>query len=90
MIGMLVFWGCPVRAVLRLAGGDLNAEVGLVGLVAGVAVGVWFLKSGFSLGRAVPQQKSNGYLFTAFMVVLFILLLAQVVVFVLLPQSHLN
>ncbi len=77
MIGMLVFLGCPVRVMLRLAGGDLNAGVGLLGLVVGVAAGVWFLKSGFSLGRAVSQQKSNGYLFTAFIVVLFILLLAK-------------
>ncbi|AEG13930.1 hypothetical protein Desku_0299 [Desulfofundulus kuznetsovii DSM 6115] len=77
MIGMLVFLGCPVRAVLRLAGGDLNAGVGLLGLVAGVAIGVQFLKSGFSLGRAVPQQKGNGYLFTGLMVLLLILLLAR-------------
>lgn len=77
MMGMLVFLGCPIRLVLRLAGGDLNAGVGLVGLVAGVAVGVWFLKSGFSLGRAVSQQKSNGYLFTGFIVMLLVLLLAK-------------
>ncbi len=77
MIGMLVFLGCPVRAVLRLAGGDLNAGVGLLGLAAGVAVGVQFLKSGFSLGRAVPQQKGNGYLFTGLVVLLLILLLAH-------------
>ena len=31
MIGALVFLGCPWRALLRLAGGDLNAIVGLVG-----------------------------------------------------------
>ncbi|NHM26427.1 YedE-related selenium metabolism membrane protein [Desulfofundulus sp. TPOSR] len=77
MIGMLVFLGCPVRAVLRLAGGDLNAGVGLLGLGAGVAIGVQFLKSGFSLGRAVPQQKGNGYIFTLFMFLLLILLLAR-------------
>jgi hypothetical protein len=77
MIGMLVFLGCPVRAVLRLAGGDLNAGVGLLGLVAGVAIGVQFLKSGFSLGRAVPQQKGNGYIFTLFMFLLLILLLVR-------------
>lgn len=77
MIGMLVFLGCPLRVVLRLAGGDLNAGVGLVGLVAGVVIGVGFLKSGFSLGRAVPQQRGNGYLFPAFMAGLLVLLLAQ-------------
>jgi YedE family putative selenium metabolism protein len=32
MIGALVFLGCPWRAVLRLAGGDGNAILGLLGL----------------------------------------------------------
>jgi len=77
MIGMLVFLGCPLRAVLRLAGGDLNAAVGLVGLVAGVVIGIAFLKTGFTLGRAVPQQQGNGYLFPALMAGLLVLLLAQ-------------
>lgn len=63
MLGMLVFLGCPVRTVLRLAGGDLNALVGLVGLVTGVGIGVWFLGRGFSLGRAVPQSRISGYIF---------------------------
>ncbi|MBP9599534.1 MAG: YedE-related selenium metabolism membrane protein, partial [Desulfobacter sp.] len=36
MIGALVFLGCPWRAVLRLAGGDLNAVLGLLGLGFGV------------------------------------------------------
>jgi len=52
MIGALVFLGCPVRLLLRLGGGDLNAFVGLAGLLVGIAVGVFFLKRGFSLGRA--------------------------------------
>jgi len=76
MIGMLVFLGCPVRLVLRLAGGDFNAGVGLLGLVAGVIVGVRFLKSGFSLGRAVPQKSANGYVFTGFVGLVLVLLLA--------------
>lgn len=33
MIGALAFLGCPLRMVLRLAGGDLNAVVGLAGLL---------------------------------------------------------
>jgi hypothetical protein len=32
MIGALVFLGCPLRMVLRLAGGDLNALIGIAGL----------------------------------------------------------
>ncbi len=51
MIGALMFLGCPLRMVLRLAGGDLNAVVGLFGFVAGIAGGVWFLNHGFSLRR---------------------------------------
>ena len=52
MIGSLVFLGCPVRLLFRLAGGDLNAYIALAGLLTGIAVGVFFLKSGFTLGRA--------------------------------------
>ena len=35
MIGALAFLGCPLRMVLRIGGGDLNAVVGLVGLHPG-------------------------------------------------------
>jgi len=52
MIGALVFLGCPWRALLRLAGGDLNAILGLTGLVAGVALGAMFIRGGYNLGRA--------------------------------------
>ena len=77
MIGMLVFLGCPLRAILRLAGGDLNALVGIDGLVAGVALGINFLRKGFSLGRALPQNKANGYVFVGIIVFFLILLLAK-------------
>lgn len=72
MVGMLVFLGCPLRLLLRLAGGDFNALLGLAGLVTGTAAGAWFLNRGFTLGRAMPQKKINGYLFP---VIIFILLL---------------
>jgi YedE family putative selenium metabolism protein len=52
MIGALVFLGCPWRALLRLAGGDLNAILGLAGLVAGVSLGAFFIRGGYNLGRA--------------------------------------
>ncbi|MFZ1985293.1 MAG: YedE family putative selenium transporter, partial [Desulfatitalea sp.] len=39
MIGALVFLGCPWRAMLRLAGGDGNAILGLLGLTFGIWVG---------------------------------------------------
>lgn len=66
MIGMLVFLGCPVRTVLRLAGGDLNAGVGLVGLIIGIVTGTMFLRKGFSLGRATKISSANGYIFPLF------------------------
>jgi hypothetical protein len=55
MIGALVFLGCPLRMILRMGAGDLNAWVGLVGFAAGIALGVVFLKNGFSLGKATPS-----------------------------------
>ena len=51
MIGSLAFLGCPLRMVIRMSAGDLNAWVALIGFVAGVATGAFFLKKGFSLGR---------------------------------------
>ena len=49
MVGALVFLGCPWRALLRLAGGDGNAILGLAGLAFGIWVGVLFLRSGYNL-----------------------------------------
>jgi YedE family putative selenium metabolism protein len=60
MIGALAFLGCPVRALLRLAGGDLNGITALAGLIGGVAVGIVFLRNGFSLGRAHKQPSLVG------------------------------
>jgi YedE family putative selenium metabolism protein len=74
MIGALVFLGCPWRALLRISGGDWNGAVGLLGLTAGISVGVIFLKYGFSLGRNYKQKKSSGWIFPAFMLALMVML----------------
>ena len=42
MIGALVFLGCPLRMVIRMAAGDLNAYMGLIGFVLGVGTGCIF------------------------------------------------
>jgi YedE family putative selenium metabolism protein len=68
MIGALVFLGCPVRMVLRLAGGDLNAILGMVGLVVGVLIGIVFLKNGFNLGRATKMHPIIGWIMPVVMV----------------------
>lgn len=68
MIGALVFLGCPLRMVIRIGGGDLNAIIGLVGFILGIGVGVFFLKKNFSLGRAYKQSKVEGIAFTIMLV----------------------
>ncbi len=78
MLGALVFLGCPWRALLRLAGGDGNAILGLLGLIFGIFIGVMFLKYGYSLGRSYAQRKASGWIFPALMAGLFALLVFQV------------
>ncbi|MGR6836601.1 YedE family putative selenium transporter [Syntrophomonas erecta] len=80
MIGALVFLGCPLRDVLRMAGGDYNAVVGLVGFIVGVGTGVFFLKKGFNLGRSeYSHTNTGGYLLPIVFVFFFVLLLKSTV-----------
>ncbi|HMM39892.1 MAG TPA: YedE family putative selenium transporter [Desulfovibrio sp.] len=60
MIGALIFLGCPWRALLRLAGGDLNAVLGLAGLIGGIWIGTLFLRGGFTLGRSQQAPAAVG------------------------------
>jgi len=78
MIGALAFLGCPWRALLRLAGGDLNAILGLVGLAVGIFIGVQFLKSGYNLGRSYKTYPAVGWIFPVIMIGLFLLLIFRV------------
>lgn len=73
IVGALIFLGCPLRMVLRLAAGDLNALVGLVGFIAGIYVGIIFLRRGFSLGRNYSMGSSNGYVLPAIAIILLLL-----------------
>lgn len=75
MVGALMFLGCPLRMLIRLGGGDLNALAGLVGFAAGVGAGVLALNKGFTLRRAYPQAKAEGAAFPAGMAALFALFL---------------
>lgn len=76
MVGALMFLGCPLRMVLRLGGGDLNAIFGIVGFVVGIAVGVFFLNKGFNLKRNYKMPRIDGYVFPVMNVGFLILLLA--------------
>ena len=70
VVGALVFLGGPWRALLRLAGGDWGALFGLSGLLAGVGVGAYFLKSGFMMEPQRPMFRPSGIIFSVFMVML--------------------
>jgi YedE family putative selenium metabolism protein len=81
MIGALVFLGCPWRALLRLAGGDLNAILGLAGLAFGIWIGTLFLKGGYTLGRAEPTYPTAGLIMPLIMFGFLVLALIY-------PQVH--
>ena len=75
MIGALVFLGCPWRTVLRIAGGDGNAIIGLVGLIGGIWIGTLFFKGGYNPGRSYKSHASSGLVFPLIMLGLFALML---------------
>ncbi|SHJ42589.1 hypothetical protein SAMN02745975_02068 [Geosporobacter subterraneus DSM 17957] len=76
MIGALMFLGCPLRMVLRMAGGDANALVGLIGFAGGIGVGILFLNKGFSLKRTYTLTSFEGFVFPSLNLGLLALLLA--------------
>lgn len=77
MVGCLMFLGCPYRTILRLAGGDLNAVVGLAGFVVGILCGVFFLKNGYSLKRTYTLTKTEGLVLPILEAVIFALLMIK-------------
>lgn len=76
MIGCLMFLGCPFRMILRIAGGDLNALLGLGGFACGILTGVFFLNRGYSLRRTYSLPKVEGLLLPAVQIVMLVLLVA--------------
>lgn len=77
MIGALVFLGCPLRMILRIAGGDLNAIIGLIGFVIGIFIGILFLNNGFSLKRNYKQGKFEASAIILLFILLFVLLIVK-------------
>lgn len=73
MVGALVFLGCPWRALLRLAGGDGNAILGLAGLALGIWIGILFMRGGYSLGRSSPAGSATGWVMPVLMMALLLL-----------------
>ena len=79
MIGALVFLGCPLRMVIRMAAGDLNAWIGLIGFVLGTGTGAFFLNKGFSLGREYDTGKAAGAVLSVVLTLLFILAISGLI-----------
>ncbi|MBT9159768.1 MAG: hypothetical protein DDT26_01032 [Dehalococcoidia bacterium] len=77
MIGALVFLGCPTRALLRLAGGDLNGISALAGIIVGAVTGIFFLKRGFNLGRSFRMHTIAGWIMPAAILGLLLLAILQ-------------
>ena len=75
VIGSLVFLGCPLRMIIRMSAGDLNAWVALVGFILGIATGVIALRKGFSLGRTSATNNANGLVLPVLMIGILILAL---------------
>ena len=77
MTGALIFLGCPLRMTLRIAGGDLNAVIGLIGFVLGILTGIAFLNRGFSLKRSYSQPAVEGAGAPVVSILLLVLLAAR-------------
>ncbi len=59
----LVFLGCPLRMLIRMSAGDLNAYVACVGFVLGIVCGAFFLKKGYELTDEKEEEtKVSGYI----------------------------
>ena len=76
VIGSLVFLGCPLRMIIRMSAGDLNAWIALIGFILGVGTGVFALKKGFSLGRAHMTNRMSGAVLPVLMAGILVLALA--------------
>lgn len=71
----LVFLGCTLRMLLRMAAGDISGYVGFAGFILGSAVGIYFLKKGFTMGEGNPVRKGDSAYFPSIILILFILFL---------------
>lgn len=60
IIGSAMFMGCPVKLVYRFCAGDMTSLAGIAGLLAGIYVGILFMREGFFLGDPTEQKTFNG------------------------------
>lgn len=87
MIGALAFLGCPLRMVIRMGSGDLNAFVGFGGFAVGIGIGIVFLKLGFSLKRNYESTLTEGLALPGLAVLLLVLFLTAPAIFAATPAG---
>jgi len=75
IIGCAVFIGCPIKLFLRFTAGDFTALAGVVGLVAGVWMGLRGLANGIDLGAPKKEFNSGGLIVPALFVILLLFLI---------------
>ncbi|MDW7740427.1 MAG: YedE family putative selenium transporter [Bacillota bacterium] len=86
MAGALIFLGCPLRLILRLAGGDWNALVALPGYILGIWIGTLWLRKGYTLGRSQEQAPIGGFA-APFVAIIFLILLIAAPAFIFFSQE---
>lgn len=71
IIGSAVFIGCPIKMLLKLAGGDLNSLAGILGTVVGVYLGIRFIRSNIdtSLFKVVTKRDDKSSFIIPFSII---------------------
>ena len=77
IFGCAVFIGCPIKLLLRLTAGDLTAVAGVVGLIAGVWVGLKGLAHGVEFAMQSQGTANGGLLIPGLFVLLLVFFLAR-------------
>ncbi len=78
MVGILVYLGCPWRAMLRLGAGDLNGLLGLAGVLLGAFVAALMTRRCGVLDVKQEAASFTGFVFPAAMVLLLVLVVLRV------------
>ena len=76
-IGALVFLGCPFRMLQRIGGGDMNAVIGAGGFLAGVGLGHFFERRGYTVGRTQVVAAPVGLVGPAVAVIVLLLFVGR-------------
>jgi len=77
IFGCAVFIGCPIKLMLRLTAGDLTAVAGVIGLLAGVWVGLKGLAHGVEFLPQSRGKANGGLLIPGLFILLLLFFLAR-------------